>query len=469
MFADAHRPRYHFTPPDNWMNDPNGLVYHDGEYHLFYQHNPYGTDWGHMSWGHAVSRNLVDWEHLPIAIWEKPDEGYTIFSGGAVADHDNTMGGSDIGRGSMVAVYTADHRTQDPRVQNIHVATSWDGGRRFEDAGANPVLDVGEAKFGDPKVFWHGTTEKWVMVSISGLGQGHVAFYGSYDLLTWAPLSEFHADDEAPGVWECPDLFPMPLDGDPEQVRWVLKTNCVTFGGGPSGTRFFLGEFDGEAFTDAVPIGRTLTSDDGAIYAEATYNNMPDGRRIALGWLRQQPVDGRQWTGTLSVPRELRLRSDGRRTVLCVEPASELTSRRRERWVVRDRSLGDVLALDEPDLSASALEVRLVLDLRHATGGGVRLQLSAHRTVLVGVDVANRELYVQSGDGPPVATGCAVETGSVVLRVLLDRSVVEAFAGDTSAVTTILPHGVTYERLSVFGTGVAPHLVRADVWTMGDA
>jgi fructan beta-fructosidase len=466
MSRDANQPRYHFTPPQNWMNDPNGLVHLDGEYHLFYQHNPYGTAWGHMSWGHAVSSDLVHWDHLPIAIYEQPEAGYTIFSGSAVIDRANTSGFGLGDTAPMVAVFTADHRACDPPVQNIHIAYSLDGGRTFAEYAGNPVIDVGERKFGDPKVFWHAATRQWIMVNISGLGQGHVVFYGSRDLKTWTYLSDFQAPDVAPGVWECPDLFPLPLDGHPSQIRWVLKTNCVTFGGGPSGTRYFVGDFDGITFTNAAAVGETLTSDEGVLYAEVTYNDAPGGRRVLVGWLRQQPHEGRGWTGAQSVPRLLTLHSVKNGYALYQRPVPELDTFRGRRWVVRDQPLTEEVRLEDPDLSSRALDVRVVLDLRHAVEGGVRLGLGDGRIVTIGINSAASELFVALGDGRRVTTACAVEDGTAVLQVLFDQDILEAFGGDTSAVTTNLPYGHSYEHLSVYGTGVAPHLVRADVWTL---
>ncbi len=467
MSGEANRPRYHFTPPQNWMNDPNGLVYVDGEYHLFYQHNPHSTAWGHMSWGHAVSSDLVHWEHLPIAMYEQPEAGYTIFSGSVVIDRDNTSGFGQDDVAPMVAIFTADHRACDPPIQNIHIAYSLDGGRTFTEYAGNPVIDVGERKFGDPKVFWHASTKQWIMVNISGLGQGHVAFYGSPDLKVWTYLSDFHAPDVAPGVWECPDLFPLPLDGDPSQMRWVLKTNCVTFGGGPSGTRFFVGDFDGRTFTNAVQVGETLTSDEGAIYAEVTYDGVPDGRRILVGWLKQQPRDGRAWTGAQSVPRLIALLSAETGTRLCQRPVPEVDRLRGQRWVVRDQPLTEQVRLQDVDLSSRALDVQVMLDLRYAVEGGVQLRLSDGTVVTIGINITTRELFVALGGDRRVAAGCVVEAGTAVLRVLFDQDILEAFAGDTSAVTTYLPYGQSFEQLSVYGSGVAPHLVRADVWTLG--
>lgn len=466
------RPRYHFTPPQNWMNDPNGLIYADGVYHLYYQHNPYGTEWGHMSWGHATSSDLFHWHHCPVAMPEEPEEGYTIFSGSAVVDHANSSGLGGGGAPPLVAVYTADYATRDPQLQDVHLAYSLDAGQTFTQYAGNPVISAGERKFGDPKVFWHGPTQRWVMVNICGLGQGHMVFYGSPDLLTWTQLSEFHAPGEAPGVWECPDLFPLPVQGAPDEVRWVLKVNCVTFGGGRSGTRYFVGEFDGTSFTDAATAGESLTSDDGAIYAEVSYNDVPDGRRILVGWLRQRPHDARPWTGAQSVPRVLWLRRGREGIELCHAPVAELEDLRRERCTLRDHVLAEPLALDQVDVSNGALEVGLVLDLRGATEGGLRLVLvpadaeDRREEVLVGVSGANRELFIVTASGEHIATPLPLTDRPVTLRVLLDQEIVEAFVDDTAGVTGFLPYGSGYAALEVYGRGVAPHLVRADVWTL---
>ncbi|MCA9201285.1 MAG: glycoside hydrolase family 32 protein, partial [Planctomycetales bacterium] len=203
----------------NWMNDPNGLVFFQGEYHLFYQHNPHGNTWGHMSWGHAVSRDLVHWEHLPIALHD--EYGVMIFSGCCVVDHHNTSGFGKDGQAPLVAIYTGHgygKQTQD-------LAYSTDEGRTWTKYAQNPVIDLNEADFRDPKVFWHEPTQKWIMV-VSLAVQKKLQFYGSTNLKQWNLLSEFGpAGAQEKPNWECPDLFELPIEGQPGQSRWVLEVD----------------------------------------------------------------------------------------------------------------------------------------------------------------------------------------------------------------------------------------------------
>lgn len=465
--SERFRPRYHFTPRENWMNDPNGLVHVDGVYHLYYQHNPYGTEWGHMSWGHATSKDLVNWEHHPVAIWECPEEGYTIFSGSIVVDRENLSGFGVDDRAALVAIYTADHQAADPHVQDVHVASSLDGGFGFVPYPGNPVVAIGERKFGDPKVFWHGPTQRWIMVAICGLGQGHAVLYASPDLKSWTRLSEFQAPDVAPGVWECPDLFPLAVDGNPQDVRWVMKVNGSPFGGGASRTRFFLGTFDDETFSNAQLVGSSLTSDAGALYAEVTYNGVPEGQRILVGWLRQPAVAGRPWTGAQCVPRVLTLRSTDDGVILCQSPVEGLKTLRRARMTLHEHELSTPVALDEVDVSSGSLELLTVFDMRSATEAGVRLQLSNGSETVVGVDGASGELFVRSGTGERIASPVYVGARPVALRVLFDQEIVEAFVDDLAGVTTHLPYGAIYWGVEIYGEGVAPRLVRADAWEMG--
>ncbi len=210
------RPQFHFTPAKNFMNDPNGLVFLDGEYHLFYQHNPEGDRWGHMSWGHAVSRDLLRWEHLPLAMRE--EGGIMIFSGSAVVDRANTSGlcGAS-GDACLIAIYTG--HTEKRQTQNL--AFSHDRGRTWTKYAGNPVIDLGRGDNRDPKVFWHAPTKRWVMVTVLA-GPRKVRLFSSIDLKTWTMLSEFGPAGATGGAWECPDLFPLPVDGNANEVRWVL-------------------------------------------------------------------------------------------------------------------------------------------------------------------------------------------------------------------------------------------------------
>ena len=481
MNPNPFRPTYHFTPPQNWMNDPNGLVYYEGEYHLFYQHNPYGTRWGHMSWGHAVSADLVTWTHLPIALYEQPEAGYTIFSGSAVIDWSNTSGFGADGRPPMVAVFTADYRAA-PGLETIHIAYSTDRGRTFTEYAENPVIDENESKFGDPKVFWHAPSARWIMVNIFGHEQGYVILYSSPDLKTWTRLSEFHAPEHAPGVWECPDLFPLPLDGDPGQVHWILKVNCTRTRDLSAATRYFAGNFDGERFTGASPIGASMTSDDGAIYAEVTYNDLPDERRILVGWLREEAHPERSWTGAQSMPRELALRSGPSGPELIQRPLAALQSRRGAHRVSSVPLLEGVHPLTGLDLDGRALELLAEFDAASAASQparryGLRLTLSTGDEIEIGLDAERAELYVEElAVSRRIATPFVPQKGAetVALRVFLDQAIVEAFAGDgvaetVAAVTAYMPFAAGYTGLALFAEEGSVAALQVDVWNLNES
>jgi sucrose-6-phosphate hydrolase SacC (GH32 family) len=245
--SEAWRPRYHFSPQRHWMNDPNGLVHLDGEYHLYYQYNPHGDQWGHISWGHAVSRDLVSWQELPVAILAT--ERVLAFSGSVVVDQHNSGGFAPAGSTtpSLVALFTG----FDPltKIQSQHLAYSLDRGRSYTAYAGNPVIDLASTEFRDPKVFWHAPTARWVMVVVASLMQ-EMWVYTSTDLKQWAKVSSFGpAGSAANNVWEVPDLFELPVDGDAQHKRWVLviSVNHGALWGG-SGVQYFIGEFDGARF-----------------------------------------------------------------------------------------------------------------------------------------------------------------------------------------------------------------------------
>lgn len=306
-YREKWRPQVHFTPAMNWMNDPNGMVFYDGEYHLFYQHNPFGDRWGHMSWGHAVSRDLVHWEHLPVALAE--EDGVMIFSGSAVVDWQNTSGFGRDGQPPLVAVYTG-HHTDKP-LQNQHVAYSNDRGRTWTKYAGNSVLDLGERDFRDPKVFWHEPTRRWVMV-VAWPVQRQVRIYSSPDLKTWTHLSDFGPAGSTRGVWECPDLFPVNVEGQPGLRKWVLIVNAGSGApAGGSGCQYFVGEFDGRQFTldgaaergEVVPPGLVLADFENG-YGGWQAEGDALGDAPAAGTLpNQQPVTGFQGRGLVNTYR----------------------------------------------------------------------------------------------------------------------------------------------------------------------
>jgi len=242
---DPWRPLTHYTPGKNWMNDPNGLVYHDGEYHLFYQYNPQGSEWGNMSWGHAVSSDLVHWKELDVAL--RATDRYAVFSGSAVVDSRNTTGFGRNGKPAMVAVWTRHETVGGKQKQSQSLAYSTDRGRTWSlYNGGAPVLDIGAKDFRDPKVFWDEAAGRWTMAV--ALSEEHkVSFYSSPDLKNWTHQSDFGPAGDASAVWECPDLFPMQTDGDPAKKRWVLTVNASAT------AQYFVGDWDGKAFTARTP------------------------------------------------------------------------------------------------------------------------------------------------------------------------------------------------------------------------
>ncbi|GAC13727.1 glycoside hydrolase family 32 protein [Aliiglaciecola lipolytica] len=257
--AEAFRPKYHFTPAENWMNDPNGMVYYAGEYHLFYQYHPESTVWGPMHWGHAVSRDMVNWEHLPIALF--PDELGTIFSGSAVVDWNNTSGLGTKDNPPMVAIFTY-HNAKSEKAGNNDfqtqgIAYSTDKGRTWTKYSANPVLNnPGKVVFRDPKVSWHEPSQRWIMV----LAQGdNIGFYSSTNLRDWVAESSFGQNwGEHGGVWECPDLIRVNVSGT-DEYKYVLIVSVMPGApNGGSGTQYFIGDFDGSVFTLAPEIQNAL-------------------------------------------------------------------------------------------------------------------------------------------------------------------------------------------------------------------
>ncbi|MEU1180133.1 GH32 C-terminal domain-containing protein [Streptomyces sp. NPDC005820] len=248
-YSETYRPQFHYTPQTNWMNDPNGLVYFKGEYHLFYQYNPHGASWGDMSWGHAVSTDLVHWKQLPLAL--SYDDEEMVFSGSAVVDRDNTTGFGTKENPPMVAIYTSHAPSTGTQAQSL--AYSTDRGRTWTRYAGNPVIDIGSKDFRDPKVQWYAPTRSWLM-TVSLSAEHKVRFYSSKNLKDWTQLSEFGPAGATGGVWECPDLFPLAVDGDKKHIKWVLVVN-INPGGitGGSGAQYFVGDFDGEKFTADDP------------------------------------------------------------------------------------------------------------------------------------------------------------------------------------------------------------------------
>lgn len=289
-YEETYRPQYHFSPQKNWMNDPNGLVYFQGEYHLFYQYNPFGDTWGHMSWGHAVSKDLVHWEHLPVALPEKPNR--MAFSGCVVVDENNTAGFQTGKEPALVAVYTGYRQSDGWQAQ--YIAYSNDRGRTWTDYSEEPVLDIDSTDFRDPNVFRY--QNRWVMV-VALPTERKVSFYASDDLKSWEKLSDFGPQGAVGGAWECPDFFPLPVENMPGEERWVLEVDLDrnSFAGG-SGGQYFVGNFDGSHFTVDSPARPTPHKNGHSVAAEwnitgsgiAMKNDILSTTRLGKGTARSE-------------------------------------------------------------------------------------------------------------------------------------------------------------------------------------
>jgi len=296
------RPTYHYTPAANWLSDPNGLVFADGEWHLFYQYNPHGEQWGHMAWGHAVSRDLVAWEELAPALLE--DDGHQIFSGSAVVD---AAGVAGFGEGALVAAYTGAAHDGSRQVQCL--AHSNDSGRSWTKYPGNPILDRGIADFRDPNIFWHGPSTQWIMV-VALSAEDRALVYGSRDLKAWTELSSIGPHLGCGRVWECPLLIELPVEGESES-RWLFKVDLLHDGPG-SGAIGVIGSFDGRDF---VAEGNWRLLDQGRdFYAAIGWHEPRDnaGRPAWIGWIGnhsyQAALPMRGWRGAMSLPKRLSLR-----------------------------------------------------------------------------------------------------------------------------------------------------------------
>ncbi len=429
-FQERYRPQYHFTPNKNWTNDPNGLIYYNGEYHLFFQYNPFGNKWGHMSWGHAVSQDLVRWKEVDVAIPE--EKKFSIFSGSAVMDPFFTSGfGKEKGKVPMVAIYTADvpHTNQ-----SQHLAYSLDSGRTFTKFSGNPVLDLDKKDFRDPKVFWHAPSQKWIML-VMWPHEKKVQFYSSKTLKAWTLLSEFGPAGDTTGIWECPDLFRVPVDGVPGKYKWVFMMSPSPY------MQYFVGEFDGTRFVNESDSTKIFRPDYGPdYYAAITYNNLPlNNEPVSIGWANNWNYAGDipagDWRGGMSLPRRLTLKKLGNDWILLQKPVEEIFALQKSTnsytsdrlisspdasYVVEwgwNKNESQELVLGEKDL---------IIKYEPATG-----EVSLDRTASAGFqNDAYKKLSVFKGKIPGGG-------GAHRFKLFVDESVVELYVGDGELVFTM--------------------------------
>ncbi len=476
------RPQYHFTPSHNFMNDPNGMVFYKGEYHLFYQYNPEGQVWGHMSWGHAVSTDMVHWQHLPLAIPE--DRNYMIYSGSAVVDWNNSSGlcknPDPKDRSCLIAIYAADYHQ---KREKTHIAYSNDRGRTWTNYAGNPVIDVDAEDFRDPFVFWYEPQKKWVLVAVLA-DHRKALFFGSTDLKQWDKLSEFGPAGDDAGQWECPDLLELPLEGTKE-TRWVLIINRNPGApAGGTGVRYVVGSFEGKQFTEEKPDGPKLWADYGKdFYATNSFNDMPksDPRKIWMGWIsnwlyaKDEPTV--LWRGAQSIPRTLSVRRVGNQLLMVQSPTHELESLRGQPLQASNATFQEATAkIAKAGLNGETYELEAELDSGNAGEFGFRLRKSGNVETLVGVVPATNTLFVDrtksgevsfSKDFPGRYTTTLQNTKRVKLRIFVDRSSVEVFANDGEKVMTdrvYPPPGST--GIELYSTGGTARVVKLTVWPL---
>lgn len=481
VVMEQHRPQFHFTPPTGWMNDPNGMVFYEGEYHLFYQHYPDSTVWGPMHWGHAVSKDLMHWEHLPIALY--PDSLGYIFSGSAVVDKNNTSGFGKNGLTPLVAIFTyhdmAGEKAGKNNFQTQGIAYSLDKGRTWTKYTNNPVIKNPNIRdFRDPKVSWHEATKQWIMVLAV---QDHVEFHTSKDLKNWQKASEFgKKEGNHGGVWECPDLFPLKVDGGTTE-KWVLIVNINPGApNGGSGGQYFVGTFDGKTFKNDNKPTDMLWIDYGTDnYATVTWSDVPD-RRISIGWMsnwqyaNKVPTD--TWRSACTLPRELSLKTTEQGVRLMQKPVKELEILRGSKEDISTQTISESLALKT---TSTLNELSLTFDLSKTTAQdlGVVLSNSKGEKVLIGYEKPTNRFYIDRTEGgkkdfekgfakrhyaPRIATDNILK-----MNLYIDVASVELFADDGATVMTdIFFPNEDFKMAKIFAQNGTAKLLNGQVWTL---
>ncbi len=459
---EKYRPLYHHTPLFGWMNDANGLIYKDGEYHLFYQYNPYGSMWGNMHWGHSVSRDLVSWEHLPVAL-ERDTLGH-IFSGSSVVDFNNSAG---YGEGSMISFYTS---ASDKNGQIQCMAYSTDNGRTFTKYEANPVLRPfdGLKDFRDPKVFWYEPEKKWVMVVSA---DKEMRFYSSTDLKEWSYLSGFgEGYGVQPSQFECPDFFELAVDGNPQQKKWVLIVN-INPGGifGGSATQYFVGDFDGTTFTcDTKPEVVKWLDWGKDHYATVCFSNTAD-RVIAVPWMSNwqyaNTIPTKQFRSANALPRELTLYKEKNDIYVAANPVKEVEKLRAEPIAIDDFDFKEGCHIDTilPN-NEGAYELNLALQSATAETYGFKLRNEAGEYVDIYIDAKAGKVYMdrthsgQTDFSPKefaVATWGEISKNTAhTFQVFVDKCSIELFVdGGKVAMTNLVFPETPYNLIEFHAEG----------------
>ena len=404
---EQRRPQVHFTSRRGWLNDPNGLVYFQGEWHLFYQHNPYGWNWGNMHWGHAVSRDLLNWQELPTAIYPR-QWGDWAFSGSAVVDERNTSGFKSGSDAVLVAAYTSTGRGE-------CIAYSNDRGRTWTDYDKNPVVKHNGR---DPKVIWHEPTKRWVMAVYDeppNVERG-ISFYSSPDLKEWTFTSRID------GFFECPDLFPLPMDGKSDRQQWVLY--------GADG-KYLVGDFDGKTFQ---PKSTKREVWFGNFYAAQTFSDVPDGRRIQIGWANGITFPGQPFNQQMTIPVELTLRTTADGLRMFAWPVKEVGAQH------ESRSVPTLLTIDQlklqPELEVNLLATGTKLDLFDITCEWELRGAEKVTLIVCGMPVTY-DVTAQNLLCKGIVAPVAAKDGRIPLRIIGDRGSLEIFANEGAVAISV--------------------------------
>jgi fructan beta-fructosidase len=459
IYNEPYRPQVHFSPEHNWTNDPNGLVYYHGEYHLFFQYNPFGDSWGHMNWGHAVSSDLLHWRQLPVAIPE--ENGIMIFTGSVVIDQNDSSGLCKPASECLIAVYTGDSNTKDGHRQTQNLAYSLDDGRTWNKYLGNPILDLHVADFRDPDVSWDEARQRWAMAV--SLPQEHkISFYHSQDLKYWTRDGDFGPAGAVGGVWECPTLLQVAFADKPGSI-WVLKVGLNP--GAPqggSGEQYFLGNFDGTSFRASDKKGAhgwtNYGKDD---YCAISFNGIPFGNPpVLLGWMDNweyaDKLPTSPWRGQMSLARKLRVIEDQDGLALAQEPIVS--------------ALRQVVALKHSSSTAgeqaiATLSAPYELDLKQpspdANSFGIKIYSDDQHWTEVGFNLGTQEFYIdRTKSGEFSAAGFSARTVAHLavgrrndLKLIVDRSSLEAFVqGGTIVMTDLIYPTTSTHRIASFSS-----------------
>jgi sucrose-6-phosphate hydrolase SacC (GH32 family) len=475
IYDEPYRPQYHFSPRRNWTNDPNGLVYFQGEYHLFFQYNPFGDEWGHMSWGHAVSADLLHWRELPVALPEQ--NGTMIFTGSTVVDQHNSSGFCTGGKPCLIAVYTGHTPAAGSRraLQTQNVAFSNDRGRTWTKYTENPVLNLNLADFRDPKIVWSERTGRWVML-VSLPDDHKVRMYGSLNLKKWEQLSEFGPAGATGGQWECPELFEMPVNGKGSETRWILKVGLNPGGvQGGSGEQYFVGRFDGNRFVNDNPSSLTLWTDYGKdCYCALTFNGLPRSQPpVMIGWMNNwqyaSALPTKPWRGQMTIPRKLTLRTTPDGIRLFQEPIDSLQNLQEQPFHLTDQTVEQLnrKLSNVAHALAHTFKIQSTVPLGTAQEVGWKLLADDGSSTIVGYDTETRRLFVDrrhsgvvgfSREFPVRTTAPLSLPGNLLqLQMLVDRCSIEVFAGGGRiAMTNLVFPLVGAQGIQVYSKGGDP-------------